>query len=106
MEITIHIAEDLARSLGHESGDLSRRTLEALAIDGHRSGELTEEQVRRILGYGTRMQVHEFLKEHDVYLNYGREGLEQDLQTLSVPLQRFCRAFWYLYVAKRAAKSP
>ena len=82
MEITIHIPEDLARSLGHESGDLSRRTLEALAIDGYRSGELTEEQVRRILGYGTRMQVHEFLKEHDVYLNYGLEDLEQDLQTL------------------------
>jgi predicted HTH domain antitoxin len=82
MEITIHIPEDLARSLGQESGDLSRRTLEALAIDGYRSGELTEEQVRRILGYGTRMQVHEFLKEHDVYLNYGLQDLEQDLQTL------------------------
>lgn len=82
MEITIHIPEDLARSLGQASGDLSRRTLEALAIDGYRSGELTEEQVRRILGYGTRMQVHEFLKEHDVYLNCGLEDLEQDLQTL------------------------
>jgi hypothetical protein len=57
----------LARSLGQESGDLSRRTLEALAIDGYRSGELTEELVRRILGQGTRMQVHEFLKEHDVF---------------------------------------
>ena len=82
MEITIRIPEDLARSLGQEGGDLSRRTLEALAIDGYRSGELTEEQVRRILDYGTRMQVHEFLKEHHVYLNYGPEDLEQDMQTL------------------------
>ena len=82
MEITIHIPEDLARSLGQEGGDLSRRALEALAIDGYRSGELTEEQLRRILGYDTRMQVHEFLKEHDVYLNYGPEDLEQDMQTL------------------------
>jgi predicted HTH domain antitoxin len=38
--------------------------------------------VRRILGFGTRMQVHEFLKEHHVYLNYGPEDLEQDMQTL------------------------
>jgi predicted HTH domain antitoxin len=82
VEITIHIPEGLARSLGQASSDLSRRTLEALAIDGYRSGELTEEQVRRILGYGSRMQVHEFLKEHDVYLNYGLEDLEQDMQTL------------------------
>jgi predicted HTH domain antitoxin len=82
MEITIQIPEDLARSLRHEGGDLSRRTLEALAIDGYRSGALTEEQVRRILGFGTRMQVHEFLKEHHVYLNYGPQDLEQDMQTL------------------------
>ena len=82
MEITIQIPEDLARSLRHEGGDLSRRTLEALAIDGYRSGALTEEQVRRILGFGTRMQVHEFLKEHHVYLNYGPQDLEQDIQTL------------------------
>jgi predicted HTH domain antitoxin len=82
VEIIIHIPDDLARSLGQEGGDLSRRTLEALAIDGYRSGRLTEEQVRRILGYGTRMQVHGFLKEHDVYLNYGLEDLEQDMQTL------------------------
>jgi predicted HTH domain antitoxin len=82
MEITIHIPDDLARSLGQAAGDLSRRTLEALAIDGYRSGTLTEEQVRRILGYGTRMQVHGFLKEHDVYLNYSLEELEQDMRTL------------------------
>jgi len=82
MEITIQIPEDLARSLLQEGGDLSRRTLEALAIDGYRSGELTEEQVRKILGFGTRMQVHDFLKEHHVYLNYGPEDLEQDMQTL------------------------
>ena len=72
----------MARSLGQASGDLSRRTLEALAIDGYRFGELSEEQVRRILGYGTRMQVHEFRKEHDVYRNYALGDLEQDLQTL------------------------
>lgn len=82
MEITIHIPEDLARSLERQGGDLSRRTLEALAIDGYQSGVLTEEQVRRILGFGTRIQVHEFLKEHHVYLNYGPEDLEQDMHTL------------------------
>ncbi len=82
MEITIQIPDDLARSLGQAEGDLSRQTLEALAIDGYRSGKLTEEQVRRILGYGTRMQVLAFLKEHDVYLNYSVEELEQDMETL------------------------
>jgi len=53
-----------------------------LALEGYRSDTLTEEQVRRILGYGTRMQVHAFLKEHGVYLNYDLEDLEQDMGNL------------------------
>ena len=44
--------------------------------------------MRRVLGYGTRMQVHGFLKEHGVYLNYGLEDLEQDMQTLRQPRER------------------
>jgi hypothetical protein len=28
------------------------------------------------------MQVHGFLKEHGVYLNYGPEDIEQDMDTL------------------------
>lgn len=82
MEITIHIPDDLANALGQATGDWSRLTLEALAIDGYRSGKFTEEQVRRILGFGTRIQVHGFLKERGVYLNYSPDEMERDLQTL------------------------
>ena len=34
---------------------------------------------RVALGYGTRMQVHALLKEHDVYLNYTVKHLQQDI---------------------------
>jgi len=49
-----------------------RHVLESLALAWHQSGELNEEQVRRLLGYNTRLRVHAFLKEHDVplYLAY------------------------------------
>jgi hypothetical protein len=33
-----------------------------------------------MLGYGTRMQVHALLKEHDVYLNYSLSDVEQDIR--------------------------
>ena len=56
--------------------------LESFALEGYRSGKLTEEQIRRILGFGTRVQRYAFLKEHDVYFNYGVEDLEQDIETL------------------------
>jgi hypothetical protein len=58
---------------------LPRALLESFALEGYRSGTLTEEQVRMALGYGTRMQVHGFLKDHGVYLNYNQEDLEQDM---------------------------
>jgi hypothetical protein len=32
-----------------------------------------------MLGYGTRMQVHALLKEHNVYLNYTMEHVQQDI---------------------------
>jgi hypothetical protein len=78
MQITLEVPDEIAERLE----DLPRALLESFALEGYRSGKLTEEQVRRVLGYGTRMQVHGFLKEHGVYLNYGRDDLEQDMQTL------------------------
>jgi len=82
MQITLQFPDDAAQDLELEVKDLPRALLESFAIEGYRSGKLSEEQVRRILGYGTRMQVHGFLKEHHVYLNYGLEDLEQDMETL------------------------
>jgi predicted HTH domain antitoxin len=82
MQITLEVPDDVARSLEAQARDLPRTVLEGFALEGYRSGALTEEQVRRLLGFGTRMQVHGFLKDHGIHLNYGREELEQDLETL------------------------
>jgi predicted HTH domain antitoxin len=82
MQITLELPDEIARELEAKWNDLPRATLESLALEGYRSDTLTEEQVRRILGYGTRMQVHAFLKEHGVYLNYDLEDLEQDMGNL------------------------
>jgi Uncharacterised protein family (UPF0175) len=49
-----------------------------VALAWYRSGALSEEQVRRLLSYDTRLEVHAFLKDHDVPLRYTLEDLEQD----------------------------
>jgi hypothetical protein len=82
MQITLELPDDVAQGLERRAENLPRALLESFALEGYRSGKLTEEQVRRILGYGTRVQVHGFLKEHHVYLNYSLEDLEQDMETL------------------------
>jgi hypothetical protein len=39
------------------------------------------DQVRQLLGFGTRMQVDAFLQQHDVY-DYTVEDLNKDMATL------------------------
>jgi hypothetical protein len=77
MQITLELPDEIAGELK----DLPRALLESFALEGYRSGKLTEEQVRKILGYGTRMQVDGFLKEHGVYLTSTLEDLDRDTET-------------------------
>ena len=78
--MTVTIPDDLAAQLTAAGKDPARAALEALAIEGYRAGRLSENEVRVMLGYETRMQVHALLKEHDVYLNYSMSDLEQDIR--------------------------
>jgi hypothetical protein len=82
MDIQLQIPDDVARVLQSEQPDLSRAALEALALEAYRTRRLSEGQVRRMLGFRTRMQVHAFLKAHNVYLNYSIQELENDLESL------------------------
>jgi predicted HTH domain antitoxin len=58
--------------------DLQLCTLESVAIEGYRTGALTEGQIRRMLGFETRIEVHELLKNAGVPLDYTEADLEQD----------------------------
>lgn len=78
MQVTFELPEDIARYFAADSQGLSRATLEALAMEGVRSGKLSTGQVRRLLGFNTRMEVDGFLKEHGVYLPLTVEDVEHD----------------------------
>ena len=81
MQVNIELPEDVSRALRERWGDVSRRTLEAIALEGYRSGALSESQVRRLLGFETRMDVHAFLKQAGIPLHhYSRADLDEDLE--------------------------
>ncbi len=82
MDVQLQIPDDVARVIQNEQPDLSLAALEALALEGYRGERLSEAQVRRMLGFRTRMQVHAFLKAHNVHLNYSIQELENDLESL------------------------
>ena len=80
MQVTLNIPDSLAAQLIAAGENPSQAALEALAVEGYRTQRLSENEVRILLGYETRMQVHALLKEHDVYLNYSMSDLEQDIR--------------------------
>jgi hypothetical protein len=77
--ITVEIPEDIAGRLANRWGDISRGALEAIAIEGYRSGALTHAEVKRMLGFPSRWETDEFLKRAGAYLAYTESDLENDL---------------------------
>ena len=84
MNLTVEIPDDLASRLNAAGGgDLSRRALEALALEEYKSGHLTETELQRLLGFGTRYKLDGFLKAHGVKIDdYTIEDLRREVETL------------------------
>ncbi len=80
MQVTLELPEALSDFLSASGQDLSRAALEAIALEAYRENKLSTGQLRQLLGYRTRMQVHALLKERGVYLHYDMADLEHDRQ--------------------------
>ena len=81
MQITLELPEDIARGLESKWQDLPRAALESLALEAYRSGTLSAAQIRRLLGFETRIQLDAFLKDHQIY-DYTVSDFENDRETL------------------------
>ena len=81
MQIKFELPEDIAEGLQSRWKDLPRAALESLALEAYRTHALTAAELRRLLGFETRMQVDAFLKEHEIY-DYTAADFEQDRETL------------------------
>ena len=81
MTVTLELPEDIVAHLAAQGESVPRVALEALALQEYRTGKLSQAQLRRLLGYETRMEVDGFLKRHGVELEYTLEDLERDRET-------------------------
>lgn len=78
MDVHLDIPEGLARQLAPDSADLARLALEALAVEGVRSGKLSVFQARELLGIQSRYEMDGFLKKHGVFLDVTLEDVRKD----------------------------
>jgi hypothetical protein len=81
MQVTLDLPDEIAQYLGQDAQVLSRAALEALALEGIRSGKLSTAQARRILDIRTREQMDGFLKAHGVELTLTLEQVRHDGET-------------------------
>lgn len=82
MTISINVPEDVVSRLQAKWGNLSRRTLEALAVEAYRDEVLSAAEVGRLLGHTSRWETEAFLQERQAYLHYTEEDLTRDLETI------------------------
>jgi hypothetical protein len=82
MNLIVEIPDDVAQRLAAAGGDLSRRALEALAIEEYKRGRLTKPELRRLLGFETSIELDAFLRAHEVFGTYTAADLEQDRRDL------------------------
>ena len=90
MQIVIDIPDNIPGVIG-QGQDPAQAALEALALEGYRSQRLSESGLRRLLGFGTRMEVHAFLKAHEVELECSMEDLDRDTAVALDAALRFQR---------------
>ncbi len=81
MNLTVEIPDDIAGHLSAGGVDLPRRMLEGFALDEYKSGNLTENALRRILGL-TRYELDGFLKTHNVWIDFSVDDVCRDIATL------------------------
>ncbi len=82
MNLIVRIPDDLAERLGADAATLERRVLEALAAEEYRAGRLTKPELRRMLGFGTRVALDAFFNTHGIDESITLEELDRQSRDL------------------------
>jgi hypothetical protein len=81
--VTIQIPDNVARELAGSGGDLSRRALDAFALEEYKRGHLSKLAMRELLRFSTRDQLDGFLGSHEVVEDLPTlDDLERERQDL------------------------
>ena len=83
MVLTLELPDGIAEALSVRGGtDLSRKALEALAIEGFREKKLSQFQVGQLLGL-SRMEAEDLIARHADLYDYDPEELRREAELLS-----------------------
>jgi uncharacterized protein UPF0175 len=81
MRIWLDLPDDFVEQLAEKGQDLSKASLEALAIDAYRMNRISGYQLGQLLEIPSRYELDGFLKHHGVPLEYTIEDFERESAT-------------------------
>ncbi len=87
MTFSVEVPDALAKALHLDEFQLNRRALEALALDGYRTGQLSRGQVSELLDLEVN-QTMSFLKEHGCAQSISIEEFEREASAVRDLLRR------------------
>jgi len=79
--ITIELPDTIVKDLGDSPGEITRRVLEAVVLEGYRCERLSRGEVRRLLGLSWQ-ETEDFLARHGLPYQYTADDLNEDRQNL------------------------
>jgi len=82
MNVVLPIPDDLAATLSASGPDLSRRALEAFALEEFRAKRLAKHDMARLLGLEPCNELDGFLKAHGEFEDITAEDVERELALL------------------------
>jgi hypothetical protein len=81
MRVHLDVPDEVVRQFAAEPGGINRVAIEALAVEGVRSGKLTMHQAGQMLGIRSRYEMDGFLKTHGVPLPITLQEIVADSET-------------------------
>jgi uncharacterized protein UPF0175 len=81
MQVTVEIPDEFADVLAPAGEDTARKLLEDRTAQAYREGKLTMDEVRRALGFSTRLEVDPFLLKYQIY-DYTIDDFRDDVRNL------------------------
>ena len=87
MLVSVEVPDSFAKQLHLDGADGKTRALEIFALEGFRSGDLSQGQVGELLGLGFQ-ETEEFLKSHHAPASLGPDEHLRGLRNLERALAR------------------
>jgi hypothetical protein len=88
MQINLDLPQDIEQRLQTHLDSLSHCALEAIALEAYKARLITTAEVQQMLKLPSRLATDAFLKQHEAFIPYTLDEIQQDIEAIAPLLSR------------------